>query len=106
IFTATEAGAVGAFLAVFLALVRGRLNLGVMKRSLMDTAAGTSEIFMVILGAALFARFVALATIPDFIIALFDGYSTFSVILLICILFLILGAFLESISIMLLCLPV
>jgi len=106
IFTATEAGAAGAFLAFLLALVRGRLNIGIMKRALVDTAAGTSEIFMVILGAALFARFVALATIPDYVISLFDGYSTFTVIFLICILFLILGAFLESISIMLLCLPV
>ncbi len=106
IFTATEAGAAGAFLAFLLALVRGRLNIGIMKRALVDTAAGTSEIFMVILGAALFARFVALATIPDYVIGLFDGYSTFTVIFLICILFLILGAFLESISIMLLCLPV
>ncbi|MXQ14821.1 TRAP transporter large permease [Microvirga makkahensis] len=106
IFTATEAGAAGAFLAFLLALARGRLNMGIMRRALVDTAAGTSEIFMVILGAALFARFVALATIPDFVIGLFDGYSTFTVIFLICILFLILGAFLESISIMLLCLPV
>lgn len=106
IFTATEAGAAGAFLAFLLALVRGRLNMGIMRRALVDTAAGTSEIFMVILGAALFARFVALATIPDFIIGFLDGYSTFAVIFLICILFLILGAFLESISIMLLCLPV
>lgn len=106
IFTATEAGAAGAFLAFLLALVRGRLNFGIMKRALVDTAAGTSEIFVVMLGAALFARFVALATIPDFVISFFDGYSTFTVIMLICILFLILGAFLESISIMLLCLPV
>ncbi len=106
LFTATEAGAVGAFLALVLALVRGRLNFGIMKRALVDTASGTSEVFVVMLGAALFARFVALSTLPDFIVGYFDGYSTFAVLMLICILFLVLGAFLESISIMLLCLPV
>jgi len=106
IFTATEAGAAGAFLAFILALVRGRINFGLMRRALVDTAAGASEIFMVVLGAALFARFVALATLPDFVIGFFSDYSTFTVLFLICILFLILGAFLESISIMLLCLPV
>ncbi|MEP9399795.1 TRAP transporter large permease [Mesorhizobium sp. KR2-14] len=106
LFTATEAGAVGAFLALVLALVRGRLNPGIMKRALVDTASGTSEVFMVMLGAALFARFVALSTLPDFIVGYFDGYSTFAVLMLICLLFLVLGAFLESISIMLLCLPV
>lgn len=106
IFTATEAGAIGAFLAFLLALMRGRLNLPMMTRALRDTAAGTAEIFMVVLGAALFARFVALATLPNFLIESLAGYSTLTVLLLICALFLVLGAFLESISIMLLCLPV
>lgn len=61
---------------------------------------------MVMLGAALFSRFVGFATIPTWIIGAFEGYSTMQVLLFICLLFLILGAFLESISIMLLCLPV
>lgn len=106
IFTATEAGAIGAFLAFMLALLRGRLNGRMLGRALRETAAGTAEIFMVVLGAALFARFVALATLPNFLISSFEGYSTLTVLLLICALFLVLGAFLESISIMLLCLPV
>jgi len=106
VVTATEAGAAGAFLATVLAFMRGRLSLDILKRSLMDTARGTAEIFMVMLGAALFTRFVGLATIPNWIIGAFEGFSTFEVILLICLLFLVLGAFLESISIMLLCLPI
>lgn len=105
-FTATEAGAVGAFMAFMLALLRGRLNLPILRKSLIDTASGTSEIFMVVLGAALFSRFIALATIPDFVVGLFDGYSTFVVLLMICALFLAMGAFLETISIMLLTLPI
>ncbi|NHF74449.1 TRAP transporter large permease [Paracoccus xiamenensis] len=106
VFTATEAGAVGAFLAFVLALIRGRINRHMLGRALRETASGTAEIFMVVLGAALFARFVALATLPNFLINSFEGYSTLTVLLMICALFLVLGAFLESISIMLLCLPV
>lgn len=106
IVTATEAGAAGAFLAFVLALIRKRLTFDIVKKSLIDTAAGTAEIFMVMLGAALFARFVGFATIPTWIIGALDGFSSFEVLLLICLLFLVLGAFLESISIMLLCLPV
>ncbi len=106
VVTATEAGAAGAFLATVLAFSRGRLSYSILKRSLADTARGTAEIFMVMLGAALFTRFVGLATIPNWIIGAFEGFSTFEVILLICLLFLVLGAFLESISIMLLCLPI
>lgn len=106
IFTATEAGAAGAFLAFVLAVVRKRLTYGIMRKALVDTAVGTAEIFMVMLGAALFSRFVGFATIPTWIIGAFDGLSTLQVLLFVCALFLVLGAFLESISIMLLCLPV
>ncbi|MBP6019024.1 MAG: TRAP transporter large permease subunit [Burkholderiaceae bacterium] len=106
IVTATEAGAAGAFLAFVLALARKRLSFSIMKRALIDTASGTAEIFMVMLGAALFSRFVGFATIPTWIIGAFEGFTTLQVLLLICLLFLLLGAFLESISIMLLCLPV
>lgn len=106
VVTATEAGAAGAFLAFLLALVRKRLTYTMVRKALIDTAKGTSEIFMVMLGAALFARFVGFATIPTWIIGALDGFSTLEVILLICVIFLLLGAFLESISIMLLCLPV
>lgn len=106
IVTATEAGAAGAFLAFLLAVSRKRLSYQMFRRALIDTAKGTSEIFMVMLGAALFARFVGFATIPTWIIGALDGFSTLEVILLICVIFLLLGAFLESISIMLLCLPV
>jgi len=106
VFTATEAGAAGAFLAFMIALVRGRLSFPIVRKALVDTAAGSSTIFIIVLGAALFARFVALATIPTWVMGFFDGYSTLTVILLVCLLFLALGAFLESISIMLLTLPV
>jgi C4-dicarboxylate transporter DctM subunit len=106
IFTATEAGAVGAFLAFTIALLRGRLTMPVIRKALIDTASGTSSIFIIVVGAALFARFVALATIPVWVMGFFEGVDTITVILMVCVLFLILGAVLESISIMLLTLPV
>ncbi|MCL7466361.1 TRAP transporter large permease [Phaeovulum sp. NW3] len=106
IVTATEAGAAGAFFAFALALVRRRVTFSLIRKSLIETAAATAEIFVVMLGAALFARFVGLATIPNWIIGAFDGFETWQVLMFICILFIVLGAFLETISIMLLCLPV
>jgi len=106
IVTATEAGAFGAFLALCLALVRGQMTFKILKDSLFATAAATAVIFIVILGAALFSRFVGLATIPTWIIEAFHGYETWQVLLFICILYVVMGAFLESISIMLLTLPV
>ncbi|MEW5716948.1 TRAP transporter large permease subunit, partial [Pseudomonas sp. SB113] len=81
IFTATEAGAVGAFLAFAIALLRGRLTMPVIRKALVDTASGTSSIFIIVVGAALFARFVALATLPTWIMGFFEGFDTITVIL-------------------------
>ncbi|NOL48582.1 TRAP transporter large permease [Pelistega europaea] len=106
VFTATEAGAVGAFLAFMIALFRKKLSSKILRTALADTAKGTAEIFIVLLGAALFARFVGFSTIPSWVVDVLNGFSGMQVILVICILFLIMGAFLESISVMLLCLPI
>lgn len=106
IFTATEAGAIGAFLACLIAAARRKLTPRVMRRALIDTALGTAAIFIIVVGAALFARFIALSTVPVWVTGQLEGYSTIWVILLIGALYLVLGCFLESISIMLLTLPV
>lgn len=106
VVTATEAGAAGAFLAFALALIRRRMSFGIMKKSLLETAAATAEIFIVMLGAALFSRFIGLATIPNWVIGAFEGFETWQILLFVCVLLLVMGAFLESISIMLLTLPI
>jgi C4-dicarboxylate transporter, DctM subunit len=106
VFTATESGAVGAFLACVIAAVRGRLNYRTLRRTLIDTASGTSAIFMIVLGAALFARFVALATIPTWVLSFLEGYDTMTIIILVCIILALLGTFMEEVSIMLLTMPV
>jgi C4-dicarboxylate transporter DctM subunit len=106
IVSATEAGAAGAFLALTLALLRRRMTFAIFSKSVIETATATAEIFIVVLGAALFSRFVALATLPNWIIGAFEGFETWQILICICILLLVMGAFLESISIMLLTLPI
>ncbi|OEY66050.1 TRAP transporter large permease [Marinobacter sp. X15-166B] len=106
IVTPTEAGAAGAFLALLLALLRRQMSFAILKKTAISTAAASAEIFIVVLGAALFSRFIGLATIPDWVIGAFVGFETWQLLLLICVLLVVLGAFLESISIMLLTLPI
>lgn len=105
-FTATESGAVGAFLACVIAAIRKRLSYAMLRQAVIDTAAGTSAIFMIVLGAALFARFIALATIPTWVMGFFDGFDTMTIVILICIILVLMGTFMEEISIMLLTMPV
>ncbi|KAA0972003.1 TRAP transporter large permease [Aureimonas fodinaquatilis] len=108
IFTPTEAGAVGAFLAIVIALVRGRLSWPVLRKAIVDTLASTAGLFMVVIGTVLLARFMALSGVPGYIAGLMlaTGSDQFMVILMVIILYLVLGSFLDSIGLLLLTLPI
>ncbi|RAI02207.1 C4-dicarboxylate ABC transporter [Acuticoccus sediminis] len=108
VFSPTEAGAVGAALAILLAAVRGSLTLDSLRRSGLSTLASTSGIFMVVIGTALLGKFMALSGVPRFIAdeLLTMGSSDLAVILMVAVLYLILGCFLDSIGIMLLTMPI
>ena len=53
IFTPTEAGAVGAALAIVLASIRGSLTWKVIKQSMQMTLSGSASIFMVVIGTVM-----------------------------------------------------
>jgi C4-dicarboxylate transporter, DctM subunit len=108
VFTPTEAGAVGAFLALVIALVRGHLSWDVIKRAAIDTVEGTSSVFIIAIGAAMFSRFLALSGLPAYLSDLLLPVASNPVVLIMMIgvLFLILGMFVESISLMLLTIPI
>lgn len=108
IFTPTEAGAVGAFLAFSIAAVRRRLTLEVAKEALMRTLSGTASIFMVVIGTVLLTRFVALAGVPGYLadIMIEWGSSPLLIILMIAVMYIILGMFVDSIGLLLLTLPI
>ncbi|MGE3844695.1 MAG: TRAP transporter large permease [Vicinamibacterales bacterium] len=107
-FTPTEAGAVGALLAIVLALVRQSLTWAKLRSSMFLTLAGTSSIFMVVIGTVLLGRFMALSGVPGFITTWFVsfGASELGVIIAVAALYLILGCFLDSIGLLLLTLPI
>ncbi|MCC2098886.1 MAG: TRAP transporter large permease subunit, partial [Hyphomicrobiales bacterium] len=52
VFSPTEAGAIGAALAIVLALVTRRLSRASLARAILDTLVGTASIFMVVIGTA------------------------------------------------------
>jgi tripartite ATP-independent transporter DctM subunit len=108
VFTPTEAGAVGAFLAVLLATVRRSFTWAVLREATMNTIAGTAGIFMVVIGTVLLGKLMALSRLPSFLTEqlLIFGGDQYSVILVVVVLYLILGMFLDSIGILLLTLPI
>lgn len=108
VFSATEAGAIGALVATVIAMARRALTWEIFLRSLRETAATTASLFFILVGASLFARFMALSTLPTAMAEAGSHIFTspVQIVVAIAVAFIVLGMFLESISIMLLTLPI
>ncbi len=107
-FTATEAGGVGAFGAFAVTILRRRLTLGNLLSSLKDTARSTAFIFGILIGAMIFQYFVTLSQIPNTLVGYIinAGINRYLVISAIILTFMVLGCFMEGLSIMMLAVPI
>jgi C4-dicarboxylate transporter, DctM subunit len=108
VFTATEAAGIGAGGAFLLTLVRRRLGWTQLWTILIDTAKMTCVLFFILFGAIMFSNFVNLAGLPDDLkrLILGVGAQPTLVLLLIFVIYLALGMVLESLSMMLLTVPI
>lgn len=108
VMTPTEAGAVGASLAMVLAAMRRKLSWAVIKTAVRDASIGTSTVFIIAVGATMFTSFMGLTGVPRAVsrAMLSVGDDPITLIIMIGIVYLILGMFIESIGIMLLTLPI
>ena len=108
IFTATEAGGIGATGALLLAFLRGRMSWTILVRSLIEAATTTGMIFTVIFGALVLTQFVNISglseTVLDFIRHL-DASPT-SIVLLIMAFYVLLGIFIEGFALIFLTVPI
>jgi TRAP-type C4-dicarboxylate transport system permease large subunit len=91
-----------------LAAVRGALTLEVVKESLMETAVTTAMIFMILIGTSVLQFFIETSTLPNLLL---DGINwlklpPIGVVLLILLVYIVLGCFLDSLSMMLITLPI
>jgi C4-dicarboxylate transporter DctM subunit len=107
-FTPTEAGAIGAFGAIALSLIRRRLSWQGFKDSLVDTIRTTGMIFTILIGAFVFNTFLAVTTIPMELAGWIGGlgFPPVLIIVLIMIVYLILGCFIDAMSMILLTIPI
>lgn len=107
-FTPTEAGAVGAGGVLFISLLEKRLSWTDLKKSLSDTTRTTAMIMLMIAGAIIFGRFMAISRIP-FEIATWAGalpFPPFVVLGIILTIYLGLGCFLDALALVLLTTPI
>ncbi|MDX5360026.1 MAG: TRAP transporter large permease [Alphaproteobacteria bacterium] len=108
LFTPTEAGAVGAVLALLLAVIRGTASWEGIRQAIVETAISSTAIFVIAIGAVLFMRFMALSGVPDQLSAAMLSVTDNQILILlqVALVYLLLGMFIDSIGIMLLTLPI
>ena len=107
-FTPTEGAAVGALGTGLIAWANGGLNRKTLAESFYVTARSSAMIFFIIFGAAFYNGFLALTQVPQSIAAWVggSGFSPLMVLLLILCFYLILGCVMDSLSMILLTIPI
>ena len=107
-FSPTEGAAVGAFGTGALAIARRSMDWRSFLDLLKETSLTTGMIFLIILGAASFNTFLAFAQVPQALsdLVLDSGASPWSVLALLLLVYFVLGWVMESLSMILLTVPV
>ena len=108
LFTPTEAAGTGAAGALLLTWARGNMSFPVLFEVLREAASTTAKLFMVLFGALIFSNFVNRAGLPDALISIVTSFdvSAIGVIFIILAIYLLLGCVFESLSMILLTVPI
>ena len=107
-FTPTEAAGMGAAGAIAIAYFRGALSLQVLLEVARETTMTTAKLFLVVFGAMIFSNFVNRAGLPDGLLNIAQGFDfpPLGVIFMILLIYLVLGCVFESLSMILLTVPI
>jgi len=107
-FSPTEAAGMGAGGAFLIALFRGGLTFKSTIEVLRETAFTTAALFSVLIGAWIFSNFVNIAGMPEALRELVTVHAVapWTVILMILLVYIILGCVFESLSMLLLTVPI
>jgi tripartite ATP-independent transporter DctM subunit len=107
LFTATEGAGIGAGGAFTFALARRALTWKICLEVLIESVRTTSMLFMILIGALIFANFVNYTTMPadlkDFALRFKD--TPWMAIAAICVIYVVLGTAMEELSMILLTVP-
>ncbi len=107
-FTATEAAGMGAAGAMLLTIVRRKLAFRETLTTLFDSAKTTAVMFFIYFGAVYFQKFLTFTSIGSDIETFIQslGAGPYEIILMLVIMYVILGALLESLSMIVLTVPI
>ncbi|MDA0962190.1 MAG: TRAP transporter large permease [Proteobacteria bacterium] len=108
VFSPTEAAGIGALGAFLFALVRGALTWRILYEILLESVETTAMLFTVLIGALLFANFINYTDFPQALLAFAQQFADtpYLVILAILLIYVLLGCVFESLSMILLTVPI
>lgn len=107
VFTPTEAAGIGASGAFLFALIRRRLTFPLLFEILLESVRTTTMIFIIIIGALVFANFVNIAGLSSGLGEWIQGLNMapIFVVLVVMLIYIVLGCVLDSLSMILLTVP-
>ena len=108
VFSPTEAAGIGAVGAFLFALFRKTLTFKIVFEILEESALTSAMLFTILIGALLFANFINLTDFPQALVMIATQFSDtpWLVILALLIIYLLLGCVFESLSMILLTVPI
>lgn len=107
-FTPSEAGAAGAFFALVIAIIGRNLSFASFKRAVLDTLRISCMVIMLIAGAMIFGRFLAVTRIPFDLaagVALLN-LPAWAIMVSICMIYIIGGAIMDALALLLITIPI
>lgn len=107
LFSPSAAGAMGAFFALIIIAARRRLTWTVLAESLRSSAQTTAMLFIIIIGGLLYSRMLVLSGIVGSVVDFTGdlGLSAFQLLLLIFVIYIVLGCFMDGVSMLLVTMP-
>src|SRR3954468_19852969 len=108
VFTAVEGAGVGAFGALIFAFARRTLTWQGLYAALVESARTTSMLFLILIGALMFAEFVNITSMPDDLKNFIERLHVSPVVVVatIMVIYVVLGTAMEELSMILLTVPV
>jgi C4-dicarboxylate transporter, DctM subunit len=107
-FTPTEAAAVGAAGSIVIAMAKRQLTRKVLLRSLYETVRTSTMVMIIVAGAVIFGRFLAVSQIPSNLAAWLSGLPLpgFVVVSFVIFFYMAAGCFVDALALVLLTVPI
>ncbi len=108
LFTPTEAGAIGTLGALILIILRGRFTGKSLLEMLLETGKATASIFFLLVTAQMYSRMLTLSRLPETLTTSVSALDVPAIVILLAfiLVLLVLGCIIDSVSIILLTMPI